>query len=326
MALRQRPAPKPAAGSRHRRVSGTVAAILVTLALCGCGPRAPRFATTAVLSDSLLSTSPMEELRFVRLRDRRGVVHEGWLRLVPAPVTGWPRYQPVIVMGGIGTGRRAAQVVPCPPGFAILAVDYPYDGPRAPTRDEVLRHLPEIHRAAHDAPGGVGAAIDYLRARRDMSRDGALVLGASFGVPFVVRGLADLPRARDAGGRDLGPAGVRAVALLFGGAELPSMVRYRMREAPAWERETAAAGVALFFSDLEPGRHVARIAPRPLLLVNGNRDEFVSVHAAEALWAAAGEPKHRIWLDSRHLQPDAESLLRDLVSRTLAWLATLGAR
>jgi hypothetical protein len=300
-------------------------ACAAALAVFGCTKGTPRGVTT-IVSDSLLSQSALEELRLVRLRDRHGVVHEAWLRFVPSTLSGWKSYQPVIVMGGIGTGRRAARVVPCPPGFAILAVDYPYDGPRAPGRGEVLRYLPDIHRAAHQAPGGIGAAIDYTRARGDMSKRGAVVIGASFGVPFVVRGLADLPRERDANGRDRGAAGVRAVALLFGGADLPAMVRYRMRDAKAWEREVAATGVQLLFADLEPGRYVGRIAPRPLLLINGSRDEFVSARAAERLWQQAGEPKHRIVIDSRHLQPDAEGLLRDLVGRTMEWLRGAEAR
>jgi fermentation-respiration switch protein FrsA (DUF1100 family) len=145
------------------------------------------------------------------------------------------------------------------------------------------------------------------------------VVGASFGVPFVLRGIADLPRERDTAGRDLGPRGVRAVSLFFGGADFPALIRYRMRERPAWEREAVAWGLALCFGDLDPRRTAASVSPRPLLLINGTEDEFVSSGSARALERAARPPKRQIWLPSAHLQPDAEALLVQLTQITLQW-------
>ena len=292
-----------------------------------------------VLADSLLARDSTRELRLVRLRDGRGTVHEGWLRLVPPPsrfgeaaAAGGPptrpavsAYQSVLVLGGIGTGRRAAEIFPCPPGFAVFALDYPYAGPRQPTRGEVLRHLGEIRRAAYAAPRGVTAALRYLEERPDIDRRGALVVGASFGAPFVLRGIADRPRARDAAGRDLGPRGVRAVSVFFGGADFPALIRYRMRERPWWEREAVAWGLALFFGDLDPQRTVGRVSPRPLLLINGTEDEFVPAASARALERAARRPKRQIWLPSAHLQPDAEALLVQLTQTTLQWLREVEA-
>ncbi len=278
---------------------------------------APKF---RVVTDSLLGARDGSVYRLVRLADGRGVFHEAWLRFGPRPdsLAGTP-WRPVLILGGIGTGRRAAEITPCPPGFALVALDYPFTGPRAPTRGELLRELPAIHEAAHATPRGVAAVIAWLDRRSDMDSTGVLVVGASFGVPFVVRGLADLPRARDERGGDRGPEGVRSVCLLFGGADLPGLVRYRMRERPLWEREVVALGLVLLFGDLEPARHVGRIAPRPLLMIGGTRDEFVPRASAEALFRAAHDPKEQMWFDSEHLQPDAEELLIELVERTLAW-------
>jgi hypothetical protein len=292
-----------------------LAVALSALVAAGCGRRhaAPPF---AVVTDSLLARPGGGELRLVRLRDGRGTVHEAWLRLPPAPAG---RLVPVVIVGGIGTGRAAATLVPCPPGYALLALDYPYHGPRAPTRDELIAAIPEIHRAAHATPHGVASALHWLRTREDMDRRGALVVGASFGVPFVLRGIALLPRARTPGGEDRGPLGVRAVCLLYGGADLPNLVRYRMRDRPGWERETAAWGLALFFSELEPARWIGRVAPRPVLFVNGARDELVGEANARLLHAKAGEPKSVVWINSEHMRPEADELLVDLVERARRW-------
>lgn len=279
----------------------------------------------SVLTDSLLARPEGGELRLVRLLDLRGTVHEAWLRLPPAPASGAREVPlvPVVIVGGIGTGREAATLVPCPPGYALLALDYPYAGPRAPTRDELLAAVPGIHRAAHATPHGVMAAVLWLRGRADMDRRGALVVGASFGVPFVLRGIARLPREQAADGTDRGPAGVRAVCLLYGGADLPNLVRYRMREQPRWEREAAAWGVAVLFSDLEPARWIGRVAPRPVLFVNGSRDELVGDANARLLHAKAGEPKTVLWIESAHMRPQADALLVELVERARGWFEAM---
>jgi len=51
------------------------------------------------------------------------------------------------------------------------------------------------------------------------------------------------------------------------------------------------------FSLVSPVKHVAGIAPRPLLLVHGNRDETVEVSHAYKLYDRAGEPKQIIIVD-----------------------------
>jgi hypothetical protein len=306
----------------------TLVAVAVAAGLlAGCGrPKGAAPAFTVVTDSLLAPPQGGGTLRLVRLRDPRGTVHEAWLRL-PPPETGIgadsTRHVPVVILGGIGTGRRAATLVPCPPGYALVALDYPYAGPRAPTREELVRAVPEIHRAAHATPHGVAATIAWLRTRADMDRRGALVVGASFGVPFVLRGLALLPRERGAGGADHGPAGVRAVCLLYGGADLPNLVRYRMRDRPGWEREAAAWGLALLFPDLEPGRWIGRVAPKPLLFINGRRDELVGEGNARLLHARAGGPKTVVWIDSEHMRPEADALLVDLVERARRWFEEL---
>jgi hypothetical protein len=309
-------------------------ALVAGLAVAGCRGRDRADASLdarwfTVVTDSSLAPrgTAGDTLRLVRLRDRFGTVHEGWLRTPPADssaATALRPLVPVVILGGLGTGRRAATIVPCPPGYALLALDYPYDGPRAPTRGELLAALPAIHRAAHATPYGVAAAVRWLETRAEMDDRGAIVLGASFGVPFVLRGIADLPRARGTDGGDAGPRGVRGVCLLYGGADLPNLARYRLRDHAAWERELVAWGLALGFADLEPGRWIGRVAPRPVLFVNGVRDELVGEANARLLQAKAGAAKTIVWLDTEHMQPGAEALLVDLVDRARAWADTLG--
>ena len=48
------------------------------------------------------------------------------------------------------------------------------------------------------------------------------------------------------------------------------------------------------FSQVEPLRDIARIAPRPILLIHSLKDSIVDPHDASLLYAAAGEPKE-LW-------------------------------
>lgn len=320
----------PRAFALGGRVAGcrpAVTALAATLclhALFGCGSSARRADTPdpVVVADSLLQRQPDgDELRLVRFADERGTLHEGWLRRVPAAASNPSAELSVLILGGVGTQRRAAEIVPCPPGVTVLALDYPYRGDRRPTRSNLFTGLPAIRKASSATPRGVRAAIRYLATRPGADPRGVLVIGASFGGSYVLRAVHDLPRRRDGAGHDLGPRDVRATAILYWGAGQPDMARYRMRERPLWERELVAAGLWLFFNDLEPERTVAAVSPRPLLLVNGEHDEFVSRAAALRLRAAARPPVEQVWLASEHLQPTAEELLQRLVTVTLEWLA-----
>jgi len=71
------------------------------------------------------------------------------------------------------------------------------------------------------------------------------------------------------------------------------------------------------FDEVAPIRWVAEIAPRPLLIVHGSRDELIPVDHAWELYRAAGDPKEiRIIEGAGHkLRPEEEA-----VSAALDWL------
>ena len=77
------------------------------------------------------------------------------------------------------------------------------------------------------------------------------------------------------------------------------------------------------FARLAPERYAARIAPRPILMVNGVDDPQMPRRAVEALYAAARQPKTIIWLRTGHLMPDDTTLIRALVDTTLSRLPAL---
>jgi dienelactone hydrolase len=62
----------------------------------------------------------------------------------------------------------------------------------------------------------------------------------------------------------------------------------------------ALAGGGFGPDEVDPCHRVARIAPRPVLMVNARHDATVPAAATEKLFAAAQEPKRLEWYDTDH--------------------------
>jgi hypothetical protein len=148
-------------------LAGTLAVALLAGALSGsgCGRYRPtELSAPEVVTDSLLTKDGDDQLRLIRFLDPEGTEHEGWLRRVEWPAgehPGSPRppMQSVVVLGGIGTAQRAAEIVPCPPGVSVLALDYAYDESRQPTHSNIIANVPQIREAADVTPRGINAAL-----------------------------------------------------------------------------------------------------------------------------------------------------------------------
>ena len=72
--------------------------------------------------------------------------------------------------------------------------------------------------------------------------------------------------------------------------------------------------------EYRPEQFVAQLAPRPLLIIHGAEDDLAPLEEAEALYAAAGEPKKLVvfqnaWHHDVYLDP----LFRNVMDATLEW-------
>jgi uncharacterized protein len=179
-------------------------------------------------------------------------------------------------------------------GIVTLAVDLPLHGARASegTRASmnplvVVEQWRLAIREAHDA-------ILYLAERPEVDATRIGIAGYSLGAYLsLVVAAAD-------------PV-IRAIVLAAGG-DVPSDIPF-------------AQFVRTIF---DPRRIVRGIAGRPLLMVNGRFDRRIRPEAAEALFAAAHEPKELQWYDGGHWPPPrviddaSEWLSRQLEARPVA--------
>ena len=216
----------------------------------------------------------------------------------------------VLVLGGIGTGRRAATLVA--PDFAglVLSCDYPWRDPSALSLLRFLIALPAIRRDVLGTPEALRIGASYLLSRPDVDRTRLAAVGASLGVPSVSAWASRDHR-------------VAAVALVMGGADLAELFAANLGgqvHAPVLRRPVAAL-LAWLLRPLEPARTVGLIAPRPVLIVGALGDERIPRRSTALLYAAAREPKGIQWFAGRHMLPRDTTLLKAITDSTFAWVS-----
>jgi dienelactone hydrolase len=185
----------------------------------------------------------------------------------------------VLLQHGAGGSKEAPYLDAAAPwvrsGVAVASIDFPLHGERANPKlgAELLRAL---------APGGAGS-------------------GQALVIEFVRQAVLDLRRALDA---LAALPGVDAERTAYAGFSLGGMLGALFCAADQRPRAAALAlaGGGFGIEAVDPCRYVARLAPRPVLFVNATRDARVPRTAAEALHAAAAEPKRVEWFDATHAE------------------------
>jgi fermentation-respiration switch protein FrsA (DUF1100 family) len=220
----------------------------------------------------------------ITLTSTAGYSVRGHLR-VPVGKGPWPA---IIVIGGVDTGRMAAELFTPEEPYVILGLDYPWDGPTRLSWWGFLRRLLKIRRALLLTPSAVLLAADYLESRPDVDIRRLVFAGASFGAQLIaVAGALD------------GRAG--SVLIIYGGGDYAELLRANLKVKPMWLRSALAEAGAWLLAPVEPLEYVGKIAPRQTVIINGRYDDRVPRSSVEALYSAAGEPKRLIWLDEGHI-------------------------
>lgn len=212
----------------------------------------------------------------------------------------------LLVLGGHRTGSDAAALFGDVGEHAIIAFDYPYDGPqRVKGMRQTLNAIPLARQAFRDTPPAVSLVTDWLFTQPWVEKDQLYIVGASLGVPF-----ATLAAARD--------ERIRGALLVHGAADnrawLETQVSLRL-EADILHRPLATIIYWLAYGPtFSTAENIAAISPRPVLIVGARSDERTPTAQTEMLFAAAGEPKWLRWTDGAHVQPDRSQVIADLLT------------
>jgi hypothetical protein len=290
------------------------ASVLVALVACGRTDAAGQYDDYALLRGRLVAAETTASgsrgryvLERVRLRSSTGLEVTGRL-LRPVSAT---RVPAILLNDGRELNSRALDYLPAEFGdVVVLSIDYPDAIPYSVGVKDLVVNGGRIRKAARLIPASFSLAAEWLSSRNDVDAARVGLVATSFAVPF-----ATIAAAMDARFRDVG--------LIYGAGDFASVMAANVELRPRWLRRPAAWLATRGFREFEPERHVALIAPRSLLMINGIDDPQMPRTAVEALYNAARDPKTLIWLRTGHLLPTDSVLIRALVDTALARLPIL---
>lgn len=201
--------------------------------------------------------------------------------LLLLPAEGDGPFPLVLLQHGAGGSKHseyldAARLPWVQRGVAVASIDFPLHGERVSAKlsEQLLGVTANTVRSAHS---------DTIALWSEFSRQAVADLGRAFDA------LAELP-ALDS--QRVAYAGFSLGAIL-GALFCPTDPRPRAAAL-------ALGGAGIGSPDFDPAACIGAFAPRPLLFVNATRDERIPRAAAEALHAAAREPKEIAWFECGH--------------------------
>jgi hypothetical protein len=213
----------------------------------------------------------------------------------------------VVLLGGFFAGDRAALLLPERLHAHVLAVDWPWKGPRRLSAIQFVRSLPAIRRTALRSPAALAIGVDAVSRQPEVDTTRIALVGASLGVPSTVAAL-ELTSA---------PA---ACALLYGGADIKTWLSHALTRngSPDSLAPVIAKYAVAFVRPLEPALHKAGATLR-MLIVNARCDQFVPLAVAQALHRAFPKAAVR-WKEGPHLDGRPGPIVDDLAAEVEAWL------
>lgn len=284
---------------------------LAVVVMCACGAAAELEKEQEMLVpvksffayDKRLPLMAQEEIleetdTFVKSHVKYFSVHG---RFVPAilslPKEAEPPHPAVIFQHGLGGHKESEGMINhgtgelVKAGYAVISIDAAMHGERktALSRDKheaVLINYPYVMREVFvQTVIDVRRAVDYLQERGDIDKDRIYYIGISMGSIQGV--LATAVEKRISG----------LVTVVGGGNFAECNPLYK-----------AMPSKKDLLDIMEPTNFVKEISPRPILMLNGEKDPLVPPACARALFEAAGEPKEQIFFDSGHSLPPEEGM------------------
>jgi len=214
--------------------------------------------------------------------------------------------QPVLlILGGHRTGSDAVDLFGDVGQRIVVGVDYPYDGPdKVKGVLPVARTIPKARQAFLDTVPAVSLIMDWLVEQPWVDPDRIYLIGASLGVPFATTATARDPR-------------IAGLILVHGAADnrqwLQTQVERRVdTEILHYPLATVLHWLA-YGPVLDTREHIARVSPRPVLIIGATDDERTPEGQAELLFDAAGEPRRLRFTDGRHIQPNRPEIIAELL-------------
>ena len=211
----------------------------------------------------------------------------------------------LVVLGGHRTGSDAVELFGEVGNRAIVGVDYPYDGPqKVKGVIPIAKVIPLARQAFLDTTPAVSLVVDWLVRQAWVDKSRIVVVGASLGVPFAAAAAARDER-------------ITGVMLVHGAAD--NRLWFEAEVARRIDAKFLHYPLATILHWLAYGpvldtrKHVAKISPRPVVIIGARDDERTPAGQTELLFDAARDPKRLRWTEGQHIQPNRAEIIEALL-------------
>ncbi len=247
--------------------------------------------------------SPEYLTKSVRVTGGSGIVVD-FRVLRPSDVKSGP-LPLVVLLGGHRTGRDAIELVGNPGPMIVVALDYPYSGPeRIRGIRAALSAIPMIRESLLDTPPAVSLVLDWLIQQPWVDPDRVELAGISLGTPFATVAGASERR-------------FRRVWLIHGGADNRLWLIDNLQARIPSRLLREAGGSLLWWighgASMRSEEWIARIAPRPVVIIGATEDDSLPPSTIRALYSAAGQPKRLEWTEGGHVNPRRPETILPLI-------------
>jgi hypothetical protein len=213
-----------------------------------------------------------------------------------------------VIIGGIETDDRAALLVPDSLPIGILAVSWPWKGPRHMSVPAFVASVPAMRRALIRTPAALARGVEAVRRAHPEAR--VLLLGASLGAPPVAAAVS--------------VSRPDALALVDGAADLGRLLRSETSRAvgggigAALGPPAGALGARLVYP-LEPARHGTAAKGIPVLLLDPEHEDRYPAECVTRLHATFPHASRRQH-PGGHMHPDDRPQLARIIEIIWQWL------
>lgn len=238
-------------------------------------------------------------------------------------VSGDQKMPATIILGGLRTASKVLDLIPAGAESGqprvLATLEYPATFPKKLEFPQGLAFLPEAKKMLHDVHSGLKGLILSLKEHPDIDPSRITLVGASFGVPFVLKAAKEDPE-------------IERLVLVHGFAqprEVGSELLFRK-----WEKNWGAVAripasfvswMAWWYFDLQtPESHAEALhAHQKVLVFTAKDDELIPEASRTAfLEALRRSPTQvtEVTTPSQHIRPSQTGMIREIMLSVQSWL------
>lgn len=203
---------------------------------------------------------------------------------------------------GIETGKEVIGMIEGQDSVALVAVDYPFEGGLDFSGWGAVGATFRLRSMAFRTVPMLLTCLDWIFQQKSIDPRDVTVVSVSFGV------FTGLPAA-------VLDWRVKQAVVVQAGGDLSAVIASNAERlgVPIPAQLAGWLGGAIL-APFEPNTYAPHLAPRPLLMINGEGDTLFPKESALALYDEAKEPKEIVWHQSRHVMPGERELIRELTN------------